>query len=98
MPFKSCFLTCFHCMNYGRLAVKYLRSMAGRRSRRWPYRLVDLGQGKIVNGIRIHLPSTTIADHVVRGSCQGSGALCGGLGVLLGRLRTVQVRGDLEGP
>jgi hypothetical protein len=32
--------------------------------------VVDLGQGKIVNGIRIQLPSTRIAGHVVRESCQ----------------------------
>jgi hypothetical protein len=27
-------------------------------------RLVDVAQGKIVDGIRIHLPSTRIAGHV----------------------------------
>jgi hypothetical protein len=33
--------------------------------------LVDLGQGKIVNGIRIHLPPARIADHLVRGVVRG---------------------------
>ena len=50
---------------------RYARSTASRRSRRWPYRLVDLGQGMIVNDIRIHVPSTRIADHGVRGVVRG---------------------------
>jgi len=33
--------------------------------------MVDLDRGKIVNGIGVHLPSTKIADHVVRGVAGG---------------------------
>jgi hypothetical protein len=33
--------------------------------------LVDLGQGKIVNGIRTHLPAAKIAGHVMREVVRG---------------------------